>query len=142
MWKYENSIITEAKPELIWKLYRNISEWKEWDKEIIDVMLDGPFEKGGTGYLALIGQEPLPFKLTEVKENEFFSNTTVLEQIGIQIDFNHRIEIHNSKTRVTHGVVILGPNSEKMGNKIGPLITQGIPNSMSNLDMLARGRIL
>lgn len=53
VWKYEHSIITEAKPESIWALYRNIYDWKKWDKEIIDVMLDGPFEKGGTGYLTL-----------------------------------------------------------------------------------------
>lgn len=141
MWKYEYSIITEATPELIWRLYRNVSEWKKWDKDIVDVKIDGPFEKGVTGYLTFMGQKPLLFSLTEVKENEFFSNTSVLEHVGIKIDFYHQIEIHHTKTKVTHGVVISGPNSEVIGNQMGPMITQGIPSSMSKLDMLARGGI-
>ncbi|MFE6167461.1 SRPBCC family protein [Viridibacillus arvi] len=141
MWKYEHSIITEATPDSIWELYRNISEWTKWDKDVIDVKLDGPFDKGVTGCMTLTGQEPFLFTLTEVKENEFFSNTTVLERAGIQLDFHHRIERHKTKTKVTHSVVISGSNAEMIGNQIGPMITKGIPNSMTNLEMLARGDI-
>jgi hypothetical protein len=141
VWKYEYSIITEATPELIWELYRNISEWTKWDKDVIDVKVDWPFDKGVTGCMTLTGQKPFLFTLTEVKENESFSNTTILEHAGIQSDFHHRIEIHNTKTKITHGVVISGSNSEMIGNQIGPMITKGIPNSMTNLEMLARGDI-
>jgi hypothetical protein len=89
-----------------------------------------------------MGEEPLPFTLTEVKENEFFSDVTVLEDAGIQLEFNHRIEIHESKTNLTHALVISGPNSEMMGNQIGPMISQGIPDTMANLVMLAGGKIV
>ncbi|CRK81335.1 hypothetical protein [Neobacillus massiliamazoniensis] len=142
MWKYENSIYTDARPQDIWRLYQNISEWTKWDKGLAQVTLNGSFEKGTKGYLTPMGEEPLPFTLTEVKENEFFSDVTVLEDAGIQLEFNHRIEIHESKTKLTHALVISGPNSEMMGNQIGPMISQGIPDTMANLVMLAGGKIV
>ncbi|AVK84665.1 hypothetical protein C3943_14345 [Lysinibacillus sp. B2A1] len=139
MWKYENSIITEATPEAIWKLYNNVDKWKKWDSSIMEVIIDGPFEEGITGYLTLLGQEPLQFTLTEVKENKLFTNTTILEQLSIKMDFRHEIEVLGLQTKVTHSVILSGPNAELIGNKIGPMITQGIPSSMSNLNQLARG---
>jgi len=73
MWKYKNSIITEATPEAIWKLYNNVDKWKKWDDIILEVKINGPFEEGVTGDLTLLGQEPLLFTLTEVKENKLFN---------------------------------------------------------------------
>ena len=43
MWKYENSIITEATPEAIWKLYNNVDKWKKWDDSILEVKINGSF---------------------------------------------------------------------------------------------------
>ncbi|WHY44692.1 SRPBCC family protein [Lysinibacillus pakistanensis] len=141
MWKYENSIITEATPEAIWKLYNSVDKWKKWDGSILEVKINGPFEEGVTGDLTLLGREPLLFTLTEVKENKLFTNTTILEQLSIKMDFRHEIEILGIQTKVTHSVILSGPNAEMIGNQIGPMITQGIPNSMSNLNQLARGDI-
>ncbi|HHY73606.1 MAG TPA: hypothetical protein GX497_10370 [Bacillus bacterium] len=142
MWKYEHSVLTDASPQKVWELYRKTSEWEKWDKGLKEVTLNGPFENGVTGSLTTISQEPLPFTLKEVKENESFSNVTVLDAAGIQLDFYHRIEMDKSITKLIHGVVISGPNSKVMGNQIGPMITQGIPDAMSNLILLAGGKIL
>ena len=141
MWKYENSIITEATPKAIWKLYSNVDKWKKWDGSIMEVKIDGPFEEGITGYLTLLGQEPLLFTLTEVKENKLFTNTTILEQLSIKMDFRHEIEVLGLQTKVTHSVILSGLNAEMIGNQIGPMITHEIPSSMSNLNQLASGGI-
>jgi len=141
MWKYENSIITDATSEAIWKLYNNVDKWEKWDDSIVEVKIDGPFEEGVTGYLTLLGQEPLLFTLIEVKENKLFTNTTILEQLSIKMDFRHQIEVLGLQTKVTHSVILSGPNMEIIGNRIGLMITQGIPSSMSNLNQLARGDI-
>ncbi|MEH6945174.1 hypothetical protein [Bacillus sp. JJ722] len=142
MWEYQNSVVTTASPRSIWNLYLNASEWTKWDKSISDAKPDGSFEKGTTGYLTPIGQEPFYFSLAEVKENEYFSNVTYLKQEGIQINFYHLLEIEENKTKVTHGVIISGPNAETLGSQIGPTIKMGIPEAMSNLVSLAERKLL
>ncbi|WP_156389892.1 MULTISPECIES: hypothetical protein [unclassified Paenibacillus] len=32
MWKFEHSVITDAKAETNWGLYSDIDTWKEWDE--------------------------------------------------------------------------------------------------------------
>lgn len=142
MWEYQNSVVTTASPKSIWNLYLNVSEWLKWDKGLSDARLNGSFENGTTGYLTPIGQEPFYFRLTEVKENECFSNITNLEHAGIQINFYHRIETLDHKTKITHGVIVSGVNSETLGAQIGPIITMGIPEAMSNLASLAERKML
>jgi len=83
----------------------------------------------------------LLFTLIEVKENKLFTNTTILEQLSIKMDFRHQIEVLGLQTKVTHSVILSGLNMEIIGNRIGLMITQGIPSSMSNLNQLARGDI-
>ncbi|WP_431026713.1 hypothetical protein [Lysinibacillus sp. LZ02] len=142
MWEYQNSVVTTVSPRSIWNLYLNVAEWTKWDKSISDAKLDGSFENGTTGYLTPIGQEPLYFSLKEVKENKYFSNVTYIKQAGIQINFYHLLETEENKTKVTHGVIISGQNAEILGKQIGPAITMGIPEAMSNLVSLAEKKSL
>lgn len=142
MWEYQNSVVTIASPSSIWNLYLNVSEWLKWDQGLSDARLNGSFENGTTGYLTPIGQEPFYFSLTEVKENECFSNVTNLEHAGIQINFSHRLKTVGNKTKITHGVTISGANAETLGGQIGPAITKGIPEAMSNLVSLAERKVL
>lgn len=137
MWTYQHSMVTNLAPESIWTLYVNISKWILWDKDLIETKINGTFSKGVTGYLTSKSQETLPFVLTEVRENEYFSNLTKLDSIGIEIEFSHCLEIIEEGTKVTHGVKITGTNAATLGKKIGSNISRGIPESMANLISLA-----
>lgn len=83
MWTYQHSIVTDLAPESIWNLYVNVSEWILCDNGLFETKLNGPFSKGVSGYLTSKSQETLPFVLTAVKENEYFSNLTKLDSVGI-----------------------------------------------------------
>ncbi|MBY0595935.1 SRPBCC family protein [Bacillus bingmayongensis] len=137
MWNYEHTIFTDADPGSIWNLYQNVSEWSKWDNEILKSYLEGSFESGSIGTLTIFNRKPSTFTLTEVKENESFTNVMEIDELNIQIVFYHYINNVDSQTKVTHGVRILGHNANELGERIGPMLTKNIPQSIGRLVKLA-----
>ncbi|MDQ0878694.1 hypothetical protein QFZ77_007353 [Paenibacillus sp. V4I3] len=104
MWKFEHSVITDAKAETIWGLYSNIDTWKEWD-EFVHVKLRNKrnftAERAGCA--------------------------------GISISFSHDMDPVENGTRVNHTMIITGPNAETLGPQIGGEISQRIPHTVESL---------
>ncbi|MFC5403220.1 hypothetical protein [Cohnella soli] len=137
MWQFEHTITTKAKAVTIWELYSDITTWVTWDKGIAGASLDGLFAQGTRGFLQPEGQQPLPFKLTEVNPLQGFSDLTDIPDAGIQVQFKHLLAEANGETRVTHQVKITGPNAAQLGPKFGAHMETGIPKSMANLVAVA-----
>ncbi|MEH7108139.1 SRPBCC family protein [Bacillus sp. JJ1764] len=137
MWQFEHTITTKAKAETIWNLYSDISTWTEWDKGIASALLEGSFVKGARGLLQPVGQDPLPFELTEVNPLQGFSDVTDIPNAGIQIHFTHVLMESAGEMQVTHRVTIRGINSEQLGPKFGAHMVKGIPSTMERLVALA-----
>ncbi len=138
-WEYKHSMEEEVDAKSIWALYSDVSSWPAWDKGIGKIELDGDFRKGAKGTITLSGQGPLHYVLLDVTPNSGFSDETDILDLGLKVRFVHSIEdLHNGKTRITHKVYITGKNVETMGPKIGPLITDGIPEAMESLVKIAK----
>ncbi len=138
MWKFEHTIETEASAKALWSLYSDVSTWTTWDKEIEDVKLNGPFTVGTTGTMKPIGQDPLFFKLVEVRENEGFVDETEIPGAGVLVIFTHTLKpLENGNTRISHQVTIIGPTADVLGPQIGPAIILGIPKTMESLATVA-----
>ncbi|HVS05606.1 MAG TPA: SRPBCC family protein [Candidatus Dormibacteraeota bacterium] len=136
MWTYEHSIETGASPESIWPLYADVPAWPRWDQGLEWVTLNGPFAGGSTGNLKVPGQDPLPFKVLEVRPLQSFSDETYIP--GLAIRFDHFLEPTNTgKTRITHRVIITGPAADEAGPNLGPQITADVPEAMESLARLA-----
>ena len=137
MWTYEHSIETDASPESIWPLYSDVPAWPRWDQGLEWVTLSGPFAAGSTGSLKVPGQDPLPFKVLDVRPREGFSDETYIP--GLAIRFDHSLEVTaTGKTRITHRVIITGAAAEKLGPQLGPQITSDVPEAMESLARLAQ----
>ena len=137
MWTYEHSIETDASPESIWPLYTDVPAWPRWDQGLEWVTLTGPFAAGSTGSLKVPGQDPLPFKVLEVRPMEGFSDETYIP--GLAIRFDHSLErMAAGKTRITHRVIITGPAADDLGSDLGPQITADVPEAMASLAHLAQ----
>lgn len=76
MWQFEHSVEAEATPRAVWQVWSDVAGWPRWDAGVQRADLSGPFGEGTTGTLTPIGQEPLAFSLTEVRELEGFVDET------------------------------------------------------------------
>jgi Polyketide cyclase / dehydrase and lipid transport len=132
MWSYEHSIETDATPEAIYSLYRDVPHWVRWDAGLELVTIDGPFVAGATGMLTPEGQGPLSYTIVDVQPDRGFSDETVVADVTIR--FDHTLEpLSEGRTRVTHAVTISGPGADEFGPSIGPRIVADLPEAMEAL---------
>ena len=138
MWTSEHSIVTEAKPEEINRLFRDVVRWPTWNAGTEWVELDGPFAAGTTGRMKVPGQDPFAFRLVAVGPDGF-EDETPIPDAGIVVRVRHAIEpIDRSRTRVTYRTSIDGPRADELGAVFGPEITAEFPVVLEALAARAR----
>ena len=135
MWTYEHTVTADATPEAIWPLYADVSAWLRWDGGLASVTLDGPFAAGSRGTLQPMGQDPLPFTLTQATPNSGFTDETQIP--GAVLRFIHRLTADGHRTRISHRLEIDGPAADEIGPNLGPAITADFPETMDHLARLA-----
>ncbi|EMO64923.1 hypothetical protein LEP1GSC133_2713 [Leptospira borgpetersenii serovar Pomona str. 200901868] len=89
MKRIQHEEITQANAAKLWKLYQNVSNWKHWDHEVEESFLEGEFKTGSKRMLKPKGGPKTRFRLTEVRENEFFSDLTRLP--FCKLEFKHEL---------------------------------------------------
>lgn len=137
MFAYEHSLESDATPEAIYALYRDVITWPIWDAGVAAAEIAGPFAAGTTGVITPAGGEPLPFSITDARPGEGFADETQIP--GAVIRFEHVLTpLAAGKTRITHRVAITGPAAEAIGQQLGPVLTAGIPATIAALAAMAR----
>lgn len=126
MWTVEHSIVTNASPAAISRLFADVATWPEWNKGIEWVTLDGPFAAGTHGQMKVPGQEPFAFRLLAVGPDGF-EDETPIPDAGVVVRVRHAIETSAGRTRVAYGVTIDGPQADALGPVLGPEITADFP---------------
>ncbi len=129
MYEFEHSVETAASPASIYRLYSDVKAWPIWDAGVKHVELHGPFAAGSTGVLTPAGQEELPFRMIEATENESFTDETDIPGTAT-LRFEHRLApLAGGGTRITHRVVISGPEADQLG----PMVTADVPQAVASL---------
>lgn len=127
-------IYIRARPDVMMRLYRDVSSWPIWDEELDCVSLDGPFQNGTFGKLKPKGGPIFKFMLIDVDERGF-SNIAKLP--GARLIFNHTVEEKNNGVIVRHEAHISGPLSLLFLLILKRQITGGLKTAMINLKHLA-----
>ena len=137
MYEYEHSLETDASADAIYALYSDVNLWPQWDAGLERVEIDKAFGAGARGIMKFIGQEPLPFVLTDVQPGAGFTDETTIPGAGVIVRFNHSLTATKSgRTRITHRVSVEGAGAEQ----IGPMITADVPEAMEALAAHAKRR--
>jgi polyketide cyclase/dehydrase/lipid transport protein len=130
---FAHAVVTQARPEDLWRLYADPATWPSWDPDAEYVTLDGPFATGSRGTMKFTGQDPLAYVLEDVDEHRAFTDVTSVP--GATIRFGHRIEPTDEGTRFTHELRIEA--DEPFAAELGAMISADIPDSMLRLARLA-----
>jgi uncharacterized protein YndB with AHSA1/START domain len=136
MWEYEHSVTAEVTPAAVWKLWSDAENWAAWNDGVGVVDLKGPFAAGTQFTMNPPGQDTITMTLTEVVENELF--TDVAEFGGLVITTYHRIEaLDGGRTKVTYRTEITGEGADEAGPQVGPEICADFPEVVAKLVELA-----
>ena len=58
MWTTEHSLEAPGSPEAIWRVWADVPGWGEWNPDIENIEIDGPFAAGSTITMTPRGQDP------------------------------------------------------------------------------------
>ena len=132
MWKNEHSIETTATPEAVWRLWSDVPRWPEWNGDLEQAELSGPFAAGSTVTMTPHGQEPIELRIAEAAEREVFVDEAHLEEVVIRTI--HRIErLDGDRIRIIYRMEITGPGADTLGPQVGPEISSDFPQVLSAL---------
>ncbi|MGP6207706.1 hypothetical protein ACNF42_06755 [Cuniculiplasma sp. SKW3] len=133
-WKFEHSMATSAKKQIIWELYSRVESWTIWDHGIESASLEGEFKEGVNGKIKSEGQELSNFKITFADPDKGFSNETIIDNLGAKIEFIHTFSsLADGKTQLTTRIIVDCPDRYEMEKGIGNGLSNGVPETMENL---------
>ncbi|AYG78505.1 hypothetical protein DWB77_00613 [Streptomyces hundungensis] len=139
MWTYEHSIETDAAPEAIWGLWADVPNWGDWNADIANIRISGPFEAGAEIVMTPAGDDPVHLLVAETAVNELFVDEARFD--GLLLRTTHRLDQGESlRTQVTYRMEITGTGADEVGPQIGPAITGDWPDTMAALVQLAQAR--
>jgi uncharacterized protein YndB with AHSA1/START domain len=138
MWTNEQSIETIASPEAIWRLWSDVSGWRQWIADIEQIEISGPFAAGATITMTPEGQDPVELRIAEAVEPQLFVDEADLGDVVVRT--LHRVEpLGGERNRIVYRMEITGPAADSMGPELGPQISGDFPDTLAALaDRAAR----
>ncbi|MBL1415809.1 MAG: polyketide cyclase [Moritella sp.] len=131
----EESIEINSTPRHIFSIYKNVSNWHVWDKEVKESSLKGSFIKGSSGSLTPSKGPKSKIELSEVEEDKSFTVESKLPFCVMH--FEHNLISKGDTVLVTHRVRFKGLLSFVFRNIIGKKIKNGFPITLKGLKSLA-----
>ncbi|MFF4344637.1 SRPBCC family protein [Kitasatospora sp. NPDC001540] len=132
MWQHEYTAETTAAPHAVWAVLSDLDRWTDWDTSMEAVTLDGPFAVGGRVSMTPTGQDPIVSVITRIEPDRAYADRT--EFGGAVLDFSHTLTaLPDGGTRVVHRLEISGPDADRLGPELGPMITEDFPEAMAAL---------
>lgn len=128
VWECEHAIEMNTSPEAIWSLFRDVTNWPQWNAGIARIEISGPFAAGTSFTMTPTGQDPVTTRLVEVRENVSFLDETRVGALTIYVD--HRIEVvAQGRCRVVFSLEAFGPK----GDEIGQAVSADFPDVLKAL---------
>jgi hypothetical protein len=109
-----------------------VTGWPEWNGDIEQIQLLGPFSEGGKIVMTPIGEEPVELRIVEALEPELFVDEAQMDELVVRTA--HRVDrVDDVGVRVTYRMEITGPAADAMGPTIGPAISGDFPETLAAL---------
>ena len=108
MWSASAETETRADPGAVWALWRDPERWKDWNEQIAEAELHGPFVVGTNARVRFRrSPRPLTFTITALEHGRLFTDEARLP--GARLGHEHVIEHEGAKTTIRHRLYFDGP---------------------------------
>ena len=126
---------TTTSPEKVWRLWTDVSTWKNWDTGLKDAIMTSSFVLGSKG--TIISQEgrKTKFKVIALEEGTSYTIKTNLPLGGLYIKRTLREE--GDLTIFTHEVWFKGLTKGVFAKAFGPKFREILPGVLESIKDLA-----
>ena len=127
-----------APASIIWQLWEDVANAPQWDTDVRQCTLDGPFRVGIRGLCVLKNGLKMPLQITQVTPLRSYTNTARL--LGMHLTFSHHLTPIGAETHVVHAVRIEGRLSVLYRGLVRRLLQGAMGQALRNLRGLAEAR--
>lgn len=136
MWvKSYSKIYPGVKKEAIWRLWTDVNNWPNWDKELEYCKMDGSFTVGSHFLLKPIKGPKVKITLSEVISDKKFTDYTKFP--GAIMYDAHELEETANGLRITSTITVKGIFSFIWVNLVAKNVAKSVPKQMDALVNLA-----
>ncbi|MDR2838730.1 MAG: SRPBCC family protein [Azonexus sp.] len=133
MWVHEESIVIQAAPAALWRLFADVAGWPRWDASLVRAQAHGPFADGTRVTMQMTGAAPAIIStLREVRENESFTDEVLIDGHAIRVQ-HHLLALAASGTQALYRVEVTGPQAALWGERV----SADFPQVLAALQTLA-----
>jgi hypothetical protein len=106
-----------ASPADVWGLWADPDRWSDWNGDIEQAWLEGPFEVGGRARIKFRGRPAMRFTVTALEHERLFVDEARLPLA--RIGHEHRLEALDGGVRILNRLYIAGPAAPLYGLVMG-----------------------
>lgn len=132
---FHHTVVTEAHPASIWKIWTDVAGWKKWDSGLKDAILNEPFGAGAKGKLIPDKGPKSKFVVSEYYEGVGYTFKTRIPLGWLKV--KRYLTSEGNQTSFTHEVTFTGLLRNPLGNSIGKRYRAMLPEVMNNIKTLA-----
>ena len=128
--EFSHTLATSAHPDAVWRLWTDVSTWKDWDKGLKDAELSTPFAKGARGKIVPLSGAPARFDVTELDEGRSCTFETHLPWSRLEV---RRSFVSRNPVVFRHDVSFKGALAALWANFLGGNFRKALPPTMEAL---------
>jgi len=133
--EFWHSATTTASPEAIWRIWTDVSSWKNWDSGLKEAQIEGSFVAGAKGRITTLEGRKVKFKVVEFEEGSSYTYRTALPLGGLYV--KRYLEVRDGKTCFTHRVWFQGLTAGIFARQLGGDFREMLPEVLENIKKIA-----
>jgi hypothetical protein len=125
----EYSVEADASPAFAWRFRTNVANWNGPPAKFA---LDGPFEVGSCGLTLLPGQEPLHWRIREVRPGKSFTLEMQLDGATLTFEWSFD-DLSGNTTKLTQHIVLSGDSAGAYAGRVEAGFRPSLPGGMRRI---------
>jgi uncharacterized protein YndB with AHSA1/START domain len=119
---HERSVEVAAPPEVVWRVWSDTTRWPEWNPDVVEMKVDGPFATGSQATMRTRAGRTHRMQLLDVAPLQHFVLATKVAP-GMRLHFLCAVEpLSPGTSRISQGVEMHGPMGALAARRTAPKI--------------------
>jgi polyketide cyclase/dehydrase/lipid transport protein len=118
----ERSVEVAAPPEAVWRVWSDPARWPEWNPDVVEMKVDGPFATGSEATMRTRAGRTHRMQLLDVTPPDHFVLATKVAP-GMRLRFVCTVKpLGPGRSRISQGVEMHGPMGALAARRTAPKI--------------------
>ena len=126
---------TTNSPSQVFRLWTDVSTWKDWDSGLKDASIEGPFELGAKGQIISLEGRKSKFEVVEFLQDTSYTIRTKLPLGSLYV--KRFINTQNEEITLTHEVWFTGITGGLFVKVFGPKFREMLPEVVREVKRIA-----